>query len=593
MTKKAKICRAVSLALLTCFFVFSLTGCSTLRHLVGWIPFWDSKDKSYALTDKDIAQCVSRIRPYQNPEPYYLQACFFQKRKRHKPAIEAFKDVLSMDPAYVKAYNGIGVSYDSLGEFPKAIEYYEKALRVNPDLDYVLNNMGYSYLLQDKLDLAIDAFQKALNLNGNNRRYHNNLGLAYAEKGQFELALVEFRLAGNDASAHKNLALILYDKGMNVEAERHLHLSKASALGHAQSTRRGPIFARPSSINSKNKNSSALSTKIFSSQIDRGLNIRTGKRPNFAISTEIRKQPHNRPQETHVLNISQTPTQKAIGHPGELNTVIPPIQRRNEQTSATAGRDISRDQLKQETAVRDRGGSSNEETGRPTKPQHRSLVYEWKPAKLETIGGSTSQNNEQKGVTERFRPMRLEGEKDNILLAATKIAHIRIGSRKGKAEPKQKAEKNKILEITKASSMPEPQRLITKGKPTIRRIEKAGSLREKSKTVQAKPLGHMQIEVINGNGMVGMARRVADYLRNKGLNIVLLANAGHFGHEETKIFYRKGHLQDAYRVAQQIPGYQNMERVARLRQPNIKIKVLIGKDLIIFDGLFTMRHQAS
>ena len=54
---------------------------------------------------------------------------------------------MEIDPSLTKAYNAIGVSYDSLGEFSRAIEAYNAALKVDPKLDYVNNNLGFAYLL--------------------------------------------------------------------------------------------------------------------------------------------------------------------------------------------------------------------------------------------------------------------------------------------------------------------------------------------------------------------------------------------------------------------------------------------------------------
>jgi len=100
-------------------------------------------------------------------------------------------------------------------------------------------------------------------------------------------------------------------------------------------------------------------------------------------------------------------------------------------------------------------------------------------------------------------------------------------------------------------------------------------------------LAEPEIEVSNGNGINRMATRLGNYLRNKGLNVILLTNADHFGYEETKIYYSEPYLHDAYKVAQQIPGWQNMEKVYKFNRQSIKIKVLIGNDLISYDRLFS------
>jgi tetratricopeptide (TPR) repeat protein len=89
-----------------------------------------------------------------------------------------------------------------------------------------------------------------------------------------------------------------------------------------------------------------------------------------------------------------------------------------------------------------------------------------------------------------------------------------------------------------------------------------------------------EIEVSNGNGVNRMARRVGNDLKDMGLNVTRLTNADHFGYKKTKIYYLSPYLHDAYTVAKQIPGWQNMEKVDKFSRQNIKIRVLIGKDII-------------
>jgi len=74
--------------------------------------------------------------------------------------------------------------------------------------------------------------------------------------------------------------------------------------------------------------------------------------------------------------------------------------------------------------------------------------------------------------------------------------------------------------------------------------------------------------------------------KEKGHKVTRLTNAQHFQFTDTTIYYCSGHLQDAYQVAREMPGWNEMIRVANLERPSIKLKVLIGKDLIIYSSLF-------
>jgi Tfp pilus assembly protein PilF len=144
-------------------------------------------------------------------ESDYRLARYFQKRGKHKFAVNELLNAIRKDPSFIKAYNALGVSYDCLGQFDLAVKSYKFALQLNPELDYVHNNLGYSYLLDGDLDAAIDAFRKAVALNNTNKRYHNNLGLAFARKGQIDKAYDEFKLAVNESSDQDKMSQYLKD----------------------------------------------------------------------------------------------------------------------------------------------------------------------------------------------------------------------------------------------------------------------------------------------------------------------------------------------------------------------------------------------
>lgn len=196
--------------------ILHLSGCSGKEGFILWGKSGGSDGNS------DLSEFFSTIRPRPgNPDSHYLLAGYYQQRRQHREAIAEFKKAISIDPKYVKAYNGLGVSYDLLGEFSNAIASYEAGLALDPGQAYLHNNLGYSYLMQERPNQAISAFQKAVSLGLGEPRFHNNLASAYAEKGQYDLTLDQFLKAGNEAQAHFNMAEIYLDKGIYAEAGNH------------------------------------------------------------------------------------------------------------------------------------------------------------------------------------------------------------------------------------------------------------------------------------------------------------------------------------------------------------------------------------
>jgi tetratricopeptide (TPR) repeat protein len=403
MRMEKKLMKLLSLLVLESLVLFFIISCSNEISMV--------KEKNLGL-QKNMVRFFSEVRPSQgNPDSHYLLGCYFQERGSHREAIEEFQKVLLIDPSYVKAYNGMGVSYDLSRNSSKAIEVYQKALKINPKLDYVLNNLGYSYLLQSHIHEAISAFEKAIALNPKETRYHNNLGLAFAQKDQFELAFSEFVKAGDASEAHYNIARLHYERGRYHEARGHY----AKALGlNPQSTM-----------------------------------ARTGAEVVNALARIFQPSSHEIGQEALV-----------------------------EADSPTVDFD-----------------------------------------RIDTLCRAQI-------ATHILRTANLEREKAPL--------------------SSQQGEKRRPNSISKQET---------------------------------------GIEISNGNGVNRMARRVGNYLQERGLSIVRLTNANHFKHRETKIFYREGYDEVAGDLEEQLPMFQGTE-VKQLDRANVKVKVLIGKDLVPYNKMF-------
>jgi Tfp pilus assembly protein PilF len=230
MIGKARLCKSIIIALAV---IFLLSGCNRGENLYNRDPDRDYKPYPGDISHQEVNKFLSSVRKLDGAaEAKYRMARHFQKRNRHKVALVELKEIIRIDPTYVKAYNAMGFSYECLGAFKKAIHSYKLALKISPNLGYVYNNLGFAYLLYDNYDSAIEAFQKAIALNDQNKRFHNNLGLAYAKKGQFDLAIEQFRLTGDEYSANYRLVQILYQEGnyeMAFQYNEKAHHAKASA----------------------------------------------------------------------------------------------------------------------------------------------------------------------------------------------------------------------------------------------------------------------------------------------------------------------------------------------------------------------------
>jgi Tfp pilus assembly protein PilF len=455
-----------------------LTGCYSKENFVSRNPYQDKKGDARNISPQDVNKFLSSVRKVDgNVEAKYRLARYFQKRKRHKIALEALKEVIQIDPTYVKAYNAMGFSYDHMGDFKKAIQSYKLALKINPNLDYVYNNLGFAYLLNENYDSAIDAFQRAIALNDQNTRFRNNLGFAYAKKGQFDLAIEQFRITGDEFSANYKLGQILSREGNYEKAL--LYNEKAY---HA-------------------KTSSQILSSVLSSAEEKGSDI--------------------------VQQVEES-------HPGSKSLAV----------SSNSGRT-------------------------PSKPEEKTTVY--------TMSGLTQiESDNEVPADESSRTSPLIIRKSVMTDSGFTEQHHKETVRKTKSYlPDKKTD----LAKTNHSDLSKGQSIVIGKKEDLKQVSKNKVTKDRDSIVA------VEIEVSNGNGVNGMASRVANYLRKNGFKVSQLSNANSFNHATTKIFYYNGHLQDVHRLLQEIPAQLDAKNIIELQRLGNHIKILIGKDMIPYDGM--------
>jgi tetratricopeptide (TPR) repeat protein len=111
------------------------------------------------------------------------------------------------------------------------------------------------------------------------------------------------------------------------------------------------------------------------------------------------------------------------------------------------------------------------------------------------------------------------------------------------------------------------------------RKEPVDTLKEMASGVSSKGRT-IGIEVSNGNGATHMARDIAKYLQAKGFKVVRLTNADSFNHAEGGIFYEKEYEDMAGQISEAIPQIKDVRQTGKLDRPNVKVKVLVGKDVV-------------
>jgi Flp pilus assembly protein TadD len=98
-------------------------------------------------------------------------------------------------------------------------------------------------------------------------------------------------------------------------------------------------------------------------------------------------------------------------------------------------------------------------------------------------------------------------------------------------------------------------------------------------SVTGLPSTNGRIELLNGNGVNGMARKMRAYLQERGFKVVRCANADNFDYSQTSVYYRGEGSEAAQQLVAQMPEIKNIKEVNRLGRADITVKVVMGKDL--------------
>jgi len=120
-------------------------------------------------------------KPVNSPEHLVLLGNQMGVEGNHLEASKAFKNSIRIDPYYIPAYLGLGISYGNLQKNKEAIEVLTEGIKLNQVHSYVPQmQMSIANILDKKMNnkiAAVEYVKKALQ----NFTYHGNIaGVALA-----------------------------------------------------------------------------------------------------------------------------------------------------------------------------------------------------------------------------------------------------------------------------------------------------------------------------------------------------------------------------------------------------------------------------
>jgi Flp pilus assembly protein TadD len=598
------------------------------------------KKQSAEISQEDLNKFGSSVKVIDGQaESHYKMALHFQRRKKHKLAIEELKDAVKLNPLFVKAYNAMGVSYDNLRRYSQAIRCYHSALKLDPKLDYVHNNLGYSYLLKNELDAAIVAFQKAIELNDNNKRYRNNLGLAYIMKDQSDKAYEQFKIVEDEIRAKEKLARLL-DKLGKEKPDQHLAKDSNSGGTRKKSERKTPVVIRRKIEANTNTPQSLIKAGI-SVQKPKDQEI---KDEQFSLSDKKAflnpdkdKAPLDETKPSTGYSRAALVKNQEIADPKKVKS-LESIEKQAHRELQTESKQSDQpgpcEFCKEDTAKSDStaiGGANpiqipTMEISKPSRLSEKPVteikadIHEAKQSAVssdpvyylsavevvaepdsekntsaESVKSKTSVYENANRVQSTIEPKVIEVEESYYPDAKETATVTPARSKKTKAafiETNQTISEEKQPSVYAAAT---PIITSTDKKIDRKRIQDTRSQRKEALSLAAKEkdlkknfksedtIVEVEIEIANGNGVNGAAGRFGRYLKSKGFKVPKVTNANSFDHATTKIFYCNGDIKNVYKLLQQIPFVPDQRSIIELKNMGSGIKIIIGKDLIKHD----------
>lgn len=435
------------------------------------------------LSAQDIENFKTGLKPINSEvRAKYLLARHFQKLNRHLIAIDELNQVIKLEPFFPEAYNALGVSYDSLGEYAMAEECYKMALQLNPTLAYVVNNLGYSYLMQGKNQDAVKYLEMAVAMEENNLIYRNNLRMAYQGSGN------NGQKSNKNSYSHSQPEETAKNQ---IELEPPINLMVPANEGHVVKDDKTMITNSRNSMPGFYKTSPTAPVEIQNNE----------KEDFLQADAELI-------EENIYSNMNNTQSRKQA-YQASFNTV---------DLELVNGNGVTGFAKKMAKYLREKG--------------YRII-------------------NIKNGDHYNYKETRIYFHK-NLKEDAWLLSRQLLGE--------------KVISDNNMIYYNEKHIRVLLGKDMV--TQNYGEDKK------------YRLEISNGNGVNGAAKRMAEYLRRMGIPVYWLTNADHFNYEATRIFFGKGRLNQAQALLKILPNRHQASLVG-IDQNTDRVRLLLGKDMII------------
>lgn len=436
----------------------------------------------------------------------------------------------------------------------------------NPNAQY---QVGRYFQGQKRYEQAAEAYKKAIASDDGFVEAHNGLGVVYSLQGKYDAAVTEFVIAiGLSPKAshlYNNLGHTFYLKGAYAEAVSALEQAASLDPGNARTMKNlGMAYAKAGEAN-KSQQAFAAAAKPAAGQ---SKDAQATTEP--ATNNQVELAASNTPAPASVANAAPAVQAEPVSGVGQAVAELPKteilkpeLQKSELQKSELQKSEVPALELQTLALPKDRGiitPAPVSETPIAATPivaaPIASVEVPAQPVQLATI----SEPNKAEDASQ----ISALNKSEKQLATPAEIPTTSINAQVDVP----------AAQVTEAAVEAPAAPII---QPAIANIPTISTVSIERLTLMPPDLMHL--EVSNGNGTTGMARKVATYLQEIGFAKARLTNQRPYTVQTTQIQYRSGHQADAEQLRANLPGSTAILQSNNLRD-DINLRVVLGKDLM-------------
>lgn len=124
---------------------------------------------------------------------YYCRGNAYCNDGQYENAIKDYDMLIELDPDNMNAYYCRGVAYYSSGQYIKAINDYSKVIQLKPDFAEAYNNRGIAYSKCGQYKNAMADYDRAIGLKPDFAAAYSNRGLVYGKQNKWHEQIADYK----------------------------------------------------------------------------------------------------------------------------------------------------------------------------------------------------------------------------------------------------------------------------------------------------------------------------------------------------------------------------------------------------------------